>query len=126
MVNLPCADSIIDLYPAGSELPFRIDLFDEEIDSIRTFDPETQRSLEVVNKIDLLPAREFPLTETAIKHFRQTWREKFSGDPSQCQIYEDVSQGFSPTGVEYYLPLFFEQTQTLLDYLPKKYQCNSH
>lgn len=110
--------SIIDLFPAGSELPFRIDLFDEEIDTIRTFDPESQRSIAIVNKIDLLPAREFPLTETAIKHFRQTWREKFSGDPSQCPIYEDVSQGFTPAGVEYYLPLFFEQTQTLLDYLP--------
>lgn len=111
--------SIIDLFPAGSELPYRIDLFDEEIDSIRTFDPETQRSAEIVNKIDLLPAREFPLTEEAIKHFRQTWREKFSGgDLVHCPIYQDVSQGFSPAGVEYYLPLFFEQTQTLLDYLP--------
>lgn len=110
--------SIIDLFPMGSEFPYRIDLFDEEIDSIRTFDAETQRSLEVINKIDLLPAREFPLTEEAIKNFRQTWREKFSGDPTHSPIYQDVSQGFSPAGVEYYLPLFFAQTETLLDYLP--------
>lgn len=110
--------SIIDLFPAGSNVPFRIDLFDEEVDSIRTFDPETQRTIDIIAKIDLLPAREFPLTNQAITHFRQTWREKFSGDPTQCPIYQDVTHGFSPAGVEYYLPLFFDQTATLFDYLP--------
>lgn len=110
--------SILDLFPTGSDVPYRIDLFDDEIDSIRTFDPETQRSIETINKIDLLPAREFPITDTAITHFRQKWREKFSGNPLSCPMYQDVSQGFCPPGVEYYLPWFFETTQLLLDYLP--------
>jgi transcription-repair coupling factor (superfamily II helicase) len=110
--------SLLDLFPSGSEYPYRIDLFDCEVDSIRTFDPETQRSIEQVEKIGLLPAREYPLTEEAIKRFRENWRENFSGNPTLCPIYQDVSQGFSPPGIEYYLPLFFENTQTLLDYLP--------
>ncbi len=110
--------SILDLFPTGSDLPYRIDLFDQDIDTIRTFDPETQRSLETVQQIRLLPAREFPITETAITHFRQKWREQFSGNPLNCPIYQDVSQGFYPPGIEYYLPFFFEQTATLLDYLP--------
>lgn len=110
--------SIFDLYPTGSALPYRIDLFDDEVDTIRTFDPETQRSHDTVERINLLPAREFPLTEAAITHFRQSWREQFAGNPAACPIYQDVSQGFAPAGVEYYLPLFFEQLQTLFDYLP--------
>lgn len=110
--------SILDLYPAGSEFPYRIDLFDQDVDSIRTFDPETQRSIDKIEKIDLLPAREFPLTEAAITRFRQNWREQFAGNPIQCPIYQDVSQGFCPAGIEYYLPLFFENTTTLLDYFP--------
>jgi len=110
--------SLLDLFPMGSPVPYRIDLFDEEIDSIRTFDPETQRSDTVIDKIQLLPAREFPLTENAISCFRQQWRSHFAGDPMQCPIYQDVSQGFCPAGIEYYLPLFFSQTATLLDYLP--------
>jgi len=110
--------SILDLFPTGSEVPYRIDLFDEEIDSIRTFDVDTQRSIDTIEKINLLPAREFPLTENAITYFRQKWREKFEGNPLSSSIYQDVSQGFCPPGVEYYLPLFFESTQLLLDYLP--------
>ena len=110
--------SILDLFPAGSEVPYRIDLFDDEVDSIRTFEADTQRSLETVEKIHLLPAREFPLTDAAITLFRQQWREKFSGNPMSCPLYQDVSQGFAPAGIEYYLPLFFEKTQTLFDYLP--------
>lgn len=110
--------SILDLFPTGSNVPYRVDLFDDEIETIRTFDPETQRSIDIIDRINLLPAREFPLTEEAISHFRQTWREKFPGNPLACPIYEDVSQGFCPPGIEYYLPLFFDDTQLLFDYLP--------
>jgi len=110
--------SLLDLYPMGNPLPFRIDLFDDEIESIRTFDPETQRSVEQVDAIRLLPAREFPLTEEAIKQFRQAFRVGFEGDPKKCPIYTSVSDGQAPGGIEYYLPLFFEQTATLIDYLP--------
>lgn len=112
--------SILDLFPTGSELPLRIDLFDDEIDTMRTFDVDTQRSVDTIEKINLLPAREFPLTENAITSFRQKWREKFEGSPANCPVYNDVSQGFCPAGVEYYLPLFFETTQLLLDYLPSQ------
>ena len=111
--------AILDLYPMGSPCPYRIDLLDNEIDSIRTFDPETQRSLEKLMQIKLLPAKEFPLSEQGITHFRQAWREQFSGRPMNCPIYEDVSSGLSPNGIEYYLPLFYSQTATLFDYLPK-------
>lgn len=110
--------SILDLYPMGSALPYRIDLFGDEIDTIRTFDPDTQRSIEKTTSINLLPAREFPLTESAITNFRQQWREQFSGNPLASPIYQDISQGICPAGIEYYLPLFFEKTETLLDYLP--------
>ena len=112
--------SILDIFPMGSDLPFRIDFADDEIDSIRHFDPETQRSIEKIEKINLLPAREFPLSESAINFFRQQWRENFIGNPLNCPLYEAVSEGRTPPGIEYYLPLFFSQTQLLLDYLPKK------
>jgi len=111
--------SLLDLYPMGSELPLRIDLFDEEIESIRTFDPETQRSLERQDSIRLLPAREFPLDEAGIRLFRRRFRVAFEGDPQASSIYRDVSQGIAPPGVEYFLPLFFEHTSTLFDYLPE-------
>ncbi len=110
--------SIMDIYPMGSDLPFRIDLFDDEIDTLRTFDPETQRSVDQVQEIRLLPAREFPLNKSAIARFRQQWRDRFDVDPRHCPTYQDVSNGIAPPGIEYYLPLFFEQTCTLLDYLP--------
>ena len=111
--------SIIDIFPSGSPRPYRIDLFDNEIDSIRTFDPDTQRSIDTVDHIELLPAREFPLDKEAIKQFRTRYRERFEGDPSQSNVYKDVSEGLSPAGIEYYLPLFFEQLETLFDYVPK-------
>ncbi|MES2998969.1 MAG: transcription-repair coupling factor [Pseudomonadota bacterium] len=110
--------SILDIFPMGCDNPYRLDFLDDEIDSIRQFDPDTQRSTEKLEKIDLLPAREFPLSETAISQFRQQWRENFIGNPLNCPLYEAVSQAYAPAGIEYYLPLFFSQTQLLLDYLP--------
>ncbi|MFZ2301177.1 MAG: transcription-repair coupling factor [Gallionella sp.] len=110
---------IIDLFAMGSVLPYRIDLFDDEIETIATFDVDTQRTLYPVPEIRLLPAREFPLDEKGQATFRQNFRERFEGDPSRSRIYKDVSKGIAPAGIEYYLPLFFEQTATLFDYLPK-------
>ncbi len=110
--------ALLDLFPMGSPEPFRIDLFDDEIESIRTFDPETQRSIDKVKQIRLLPAREFPVDEAAIRRFRQTWRDKFEGDPQRAQVYRDVSNNVIPGGIEYYLSLFVEETATLFDYLP--------
>jgi transcription-repair coupling factor (superfamily II helicase) len=112
--------SIIDVYPMGSGLPFRIELFDDEIESLREFDTETQRTVEKIKEINVLPAREFPLNEQSQLHFRRTFRELFSVNPSQCPIYEAISDGQFPTGIEYYLPLFFEKTASLFDYLPEK------
>ena len=110
---------LIDLFPMGSALPFRIDLFDDEIESIKTFDVDTQRTLYPVPEIRLLPAREFPLDETGRTRFRQRFRATFEGDPAQSGIYKDVSNGIPPAGIEYWLPLFFENTATLFDYLPE-------
>jgi len=109
---------VIDLFPMGSPVPYRIELFDDEVDSIRTFDADTQRSIYKVNDVRLLPAREFPSDDAARTAFRVRFREKFEGDPSKSRLYKDVSQGFLPAGIEYYLPLFFDQTATLFDYLP--------
>lgn len=111
--------AIFDIFPMGSQQPFRLDLFDEDIDSIRTFDPETQRSLDQVAQITLLPAREFPLTDDSIRLFRQQWRAQFAGNPADCPIYQDISQGLNSAGAESYLPLFFTQTATLAAYLPE-------
>jgi transcription-repair coupling factor (superfamily II helicase) len=108
---------IIDLYPMGTSLPYRLDLFDDEIESIRTFDPDTQRTLYKVAEIHLLPAREVPLDEAGVTRFRQNFRDRFEGDPSKSQLYRDVSHKLAPGGVEYYLPLFFDDTATLFDYL---------
>ena len=110
---------LLDLFPMGSHLPYRLDLLDNEVDSIRQFDPETQRSQTLIQAIRLLPAREFPLTEPAINHFRSQWRIEFGGDPTRCSVYREISNGLAPAGVEYYLPLFFATTQTIFDYLPK-------
>ncbi|WP_036247008.1 transcription-repair coupling factor [Methylobacter sp. BBA5.1] len=110
--------SIVDLFPMGSKVPFRIELFDEDIESIRTFDPETQRSLDKIDQIELFPAREFPLTDESIKHFRQAFRDYFPQASPKNHLYLDVSKGITPGGIEYYLPLFVEQTATLFDYLP--------
>ncbi len=113
--------SLLDLFPMGSHQPLRIDLFDDEIESIRTFDPETQRSLEKIEQIEILPAREFPMDRDAITRFRQAFRNSFERDPNSSLIYREVSEGNTPGGLEYYLPLFFEQTATLFDYLPDDY-----
>jgi transcription-repair coupling factor (superfamily II helicase) len=110
--------SILDLFPMGSTKPFRIDFFDDEVESIRSFDAETQRSVEKINEIKLLPAQEYPLDEAGIKHFRLKFRETFDIDPNSCPVYVDISEGISSPGVEYYLPLFFEQLVSLFDYLP--------
>lgn len=110
--------SLLDIYPMGSELPYRIDLFDEEVESIRIFDPETQRSSGQVQQIRLLPANEFALDETGISRFRQAWRRQFEGDPQRSPVYREVSNGHPPGGIEYYLPLFHEHTESLRDYLP--------
>jgi transcription-repair coupling factor (superfamily II helicase) len=109
---------LVDLFPMGSALPYRIDLFDNEIETIRTFDVDTQRSLYPVPEIRLLPAREFPLDEAGVALFRGQFREAFEGDPQRAKIYKDVSKGIASGGIEWYLPLFFEQTATFLDYLP--------
>jgi transcription-repair coupling factor (superfamily II helicase) len=109
---------LIDLFPMGSNLPYRLDLFGDEIESIRAFDPDTQRSLFPVDRVRLLPGREFPLDEAARSTFRGRWRERFEGDPSKATIYRDVGNGIASPGIEYWLPLFFESTVTLFDYLP--------
>ena len=110
---------LIDLFPMGSELPYRLDLFDDEIESIRAFDPDTQRTVYKVGEVRLLPAREFPLDEAGVSRFRQNFREVFEGDPSKSPLYKDVSHRLAPAGIEYYLPLFFDATATLFDYLPE-------
>ena len=108
---------LIDLFPMGSGLPYRIDLFDDEIDTLKTFDPDTQRTLYPVPEIRMLPAREYPTDEAGITAFRQHYREKIEGDPSKSRIYKDVSNGLWPAGIDYYLPLFFDATATVFDYL---------
>ena len=109
---------LIDLYPMGSPLPYRIDLFDDDIESIKAFDADSQRTLYPVPELRLLPAREFPLDDAARTQFRSRYREVFEGDPSKSPLYKDVSNGVVPGGLEYYLPLFFDATATLADYLP--------
>jgi len=109
---------LIDLYPMGSALPYRLDLDDDVVDAIKTFDVDSQRTLYAVNEIRMLPAREFPLDETGRARFRSRWRELFEGDPSKKRLYRDVSNGVPAAGVEYYLPLFFESVATIFDYLP--------
>ncbi|NLB14352.1 MAG: DEAD/DEAH box helicase, partial [Gammaproteobacteria bacterium] len=115
--------ALLDIYPMGSPEPYRIELFDEDVDSIRTFDPETQRSLHKVDSVRMLPAREFPLDEDAGLRFRSVLRERFPIDPRRCPLYQDMKQGGAPAGIEYYLPLFFEQTATLFDYLGQDALC---
>ncbi|MGK5019686.1 transcription-repair coupling factor [Janthinobacterium lividum] len=109
---------LLDLFPMGSSLPYRLDLFGDTIETIRTFDADTQRSLYPVHEVRLLPGREFPMDEAARTTFRNRWREQFEGDPSRSVVYKDISSGIASAGIEYYLPLFFEQTATLFDYLP--------
>jgi len=109
---------LIDLFPMGTPLPYRIELFDDEIETLRSFDVDSQRTLYPVPEIRLLPAREMPAGEAGRTTFRQRFRDTFEGDASRISLYKDVSNGIMPAGIEYYLPLFFEQTATLFDYLP--------
>jgi transcription-repair coupling factor (superfamily II helicase) len=117
---------LIDLFPMGSALPYRVDLIDQDIESIRTFDVDTQRTLYGVPEIRLLPAREFPLDDAARNRFRTAFRERFEGDPSKSPLYRDVSSGVASPGIEYWLPLFFEGTATLFDYLPRDAHVHMH
>ena len=110
--------SIFDIFPMGSQVPYRIELFDDEIETIRKFDPVTQLTVAKVAEIRLLPAREHPVDDAAITRFRTAWREKFSGDPNDANIYQQVSKGIMTAGIEYYLPLFFTHTALLFDYFP--------
>jgi transcription-repair coupling factor (superfamily II helicase) len=108
---------LIDLFPMGSLVPYRVDLFDNEVDSIRVFDPDSQRSLYPVPEVRLLPGREFPMDERARQDFRARWREKMDGDPSKARLYKDIAQGIVGGGIEYFLPLFFDETASIFDYL---------
>jgi transcription-repair coupling factor (superfamily II helicase) len=109
---------LIDLFPMGSKLPFRLDLFDNELESIKTFDPDSQRTLYPVDEVRLLPGREFPLDEASRLEFRNRWRERFEGDPSKALVYKDIGSGIASAGIEYYLGLFFPKLDTLFDYFP--------
>src|SRR5271167_1259394 len=110
--------SLIDVFPMGSDTPYRIDMLDRDVDSIRRFDPDTQRSLDKLDRIQLLPARETPLNPEAVREFRRRYRLRFAGDLSEQTIYRDVSAGIASGGIEYFLPLFFERTSHLFEYLP--------
>jgi transcription-repair coupling factor (superfamily II helicase) len=109
--------ALIDIYAMGASEPYRIELFDDEIESIRTFDTETQRSQHQVEGVDLLPAREFPVTDEAAKAFRVALRDRFPIDVRRCPLYQDMKEGVTPGGIEYYLPLFFAKTETLFEYI---------
>ena len=109
--------SLFDIYPMGSSTPYRIDLFDAEIESLRTFNPETQLTIDKIDSIRLLPAREFPLTNAAIEQFQINWYRSFDGDPNNCPSFTEISNGRVPGGTEYYLPLFFETCGKIFDYL---------
>jgi len=109
--------SLIDVFPMGSATPVRIDFFDDEIESLRYFSAESQISGDTISSIELLPAREVPLDDDAIRVFRSRYRERFEGQPSRSRVYREVSEGIAHGGIEYYLPLFFEQTAGLADYL---------
>src|SRR5438552_16770468 len=108
---------LIDLFPMGSNVPYRVDLFGDEVDSIRTFDPDSQRSLYPLPAWPLFPGREFRVDEAARPAFRARWREKIEGDPTKVRLYKDIGAGMATAGIEYYLPLFFDSTATIFDYL---------
>lgn len=111
-------DNLIDIFPMGSTLPYRLNLVDNVIKVIRAFNVDTQRSLYEVHEIRLLPVHEFPMHEIACKNFCSRWRELFSGNSLRSVIYKNISKGIPSAGVEYYLPLFFKKTVTLFEYLP--------
>ncbi|MGB7453553.1 MAG: transcription-repair coupling factor [Lysobacterales bacterium] len=112
--------SVIDLFPSGRKMPLRIDLFDEEIDTLKEFDPETQRSTGSLTDFEMMPAREYPCDTVSFEDFRKAFRYRFVVDTRKVSLYQDLRQGLHPQGLEQYLPLFFEQTESLLDYLPAK------
>ena len=118
--------SLIDIFPMGAKNPFRIDLLDHEIESLRLFDPETQRTLETITQVQLLPAREFPIDNEATNKFLNNWHDHFDHDPTKCPVYRDIKDGIAPQGIEYYLSLFFDQTATLFDYLPEQVKLFTH
>ncbi len=109
---------LLDVYPMGADEPLRVELLDEDIDSIRAFDPESQRSLDRVEAVHMLPGREVPMDEASVARVLATLRERFDVDTRRSALYQDLKSGLAPAGVEYYLPLFFERTATLFDYLP--------
>ena len=111
--------SIMDIFPMGGSDPVRIELFDYEIESLRYFDADTQLSRDKIDSVNLLPGKEFPLTEKGIATFRQNFRKTFDIDVRKCPLYEDISRGVAVAGIEYYLPLFFSQISTLFNYLPE-------
>ncbi len=111
--------SIFDIFPMGEDKPFRIELFDDEVETLRTFDPDTQRTEEKIEQIRVLPAKEYPLHKDGQRQFRQNWYEFFETDPKRSSLYTDISQGIPPAGIEYYLPLFFGELSNLFDFLPE-------
>ncbi len=112
--------SLLDIFPTGATVPVRIDLFDDEVESLRTFDPNSQLSTGAIDSIRVLPAREFPFDKDAIRDFRESFRMQIPGEPSRSRVYREISDANLPAGIEYYLPLFFDTTCSLLDYLPKE------
>ena len=110
--------ALLDLFPMGSDTPYRIELFDDVVDTLRSFDPETQRSDHPVDSVKLLPAREIPLDQASTRRVRETLSERFDFDPRRCPLYQDLKEGGTPAGIEYYLPLFFERTASLFEHLP--------
>ena len=110
--------AIFDIFPMGEDMPFRIELFDDEVETLRTFDPDTQRTADKIDQIRVLPAKEYPMHKEGQRHFRQSWYEFFETDPKLSSLYTDVSQGIPPAGIEYYLPLFFGELSNLFDFLP--------
>lgn len=112
--------ALIDIYPMGSDYSFRIELFDDEIESLRKFDPETQRTIHTVDNIELLPGRECPIDDEGIARFKENWHKEFDVDARSCPVFQDVSSGLAPAGVEYFNALFFEHMSSLADYLPSE------
>ncbi len=110
--------SILDLFPMSSNRPYRVEFFDDEVETIRTFDADTQRGLQKATHIELLPAHEFPLNEEGIALFRKQYRNSFAAESKNTPIYQEVSEGRAPSGIEYYMPLFFDETSHLFEYLP--------
>ncbi|KAF1709223.1 transcription-repair coupling factor [Pseudoxanthomonas kalamensis DSM 18571] len=108
---------LLDVYPMGSDTPLRLELLDDSIDSIRAFDPESQRSLHALDTVQLLPGREVPLDEASLERAMEQLRERFDLDTRRSALYQDLKSGLAPAGIEYYLPLFFDTTASLFDYL---------